>query len=94
MGGMEDGYGLQLKEDARRYYGAQLSYTVRGEMIPNSDSYCELDSQVKDKFGLPVLRFHWKWSDHEVRQIAHGMQTAKDMIERLGGKVIGPLAAP
>jgi choline dehydrogenase-like flavoprotein len=94
LGGMEDGYGQSLKEDARRYYGAQLGFTVRGEMIPNADSYCELDPQVKDKFGLPVLRFHWKWSDHEYRQIAHGMQTAKEIIERLGGKVISPMLPP
>ena len=94
LGGMEDGYGLALKEDARRYYGAQLSFTVRGEMIPNMDSYCELDPTVKDKFGLPVLRFHWKWSNHEYRQIAHGMNTAKDIIERLGGKVISPTLPP
>jgi choline dehydrogenase-like flavoprotein len=94
LGGNEDGYGASLKEDARRYYGAQLGFTVRGEMIPNSNSYCELDPQMKDKFGIPVLRFHWKWSDHETRQIAHGMQTAKDMIERLGGKVVGPLLPP
>jgi choline dehydrogenase-like flavoprotein len=93
-GGMEDGYGASLKEDARRYYGAQLSFTVRGEMIPNADSYCELDSSMKDKFGLPVLRFHWKWSDHETRQIAHGMQTAKEIIERLGGKVTSPMLPP
>jgi choline dehydrogenase-like flavoprotein len=94
LGGMEDGYGPSLKEDARRYYGAQLSFTVRGEMIPNTNSYCELDSDVKDKFGMPVLRFHWKWSDHEYRQIAHGMNTAKDIIERLGGKVITPMLPP
>jgi choline dehydrogenase-like flavoprotein len=89
LGGMEDGYGVKLKEDARRYYGAQLSFTVRGEMIPNKDSYCEIDPEVKDKFGIPVLRFHWKWSDHEYRQIGHGMQTAKQIIERLGGHVVG-----
>jgi choline dehydrogenase-like flavoprotein len=94
MAGMEDGYGLPLKEDARRYYGAQLSFTVRGEMIPNADSYCEIDPAVKDKFGIPVLRFHWKWSDHEYNQIGHGMQTAKDIIERLGGKMIGPMPPP
>jgi choline dehydrogenase-like flavoprotein len=94
LGGMEDGYGLPLKEDARRYYGAQLSFTVRGEMIPNKDSYCEIDPQVKDKFGIPVLRFHWKWTDHEYNQIAHGMKTAKDIIERLGGKVISPMPPP
>jgi choline dehydrogenase-like flavoprotein len=94
MGGMEDGYGLALKEDARRYYGAQLGFTVRGEMIPNKDSYCEIDPDVKDKFGIPVLRFHWKGSEHEYNQIGHGMKTAKEIIERLGGKVISPMLPP
>ncbi|MBA2588466.1 MAG: GMC family oxidoreductase [Alphaproteobacteria bacterium] len=94
LGGMEDGYGLSLKEDARRYYGAQLSYTVRGEMIPNKDSYCELDPVVKDKVGMPVLRFHWKWSQHEIRQIAHGIKTAREMIQRLGGTVTTPDLPP
>lgn len=94
LGGMEDGYGVSLKEDARRYYGAQLSYTVRGEMIPNADSFCELDPDLKDKNGLPVLRFHWKWSKHEIRQIAHGIKTAKEMIGRLGGTVLTPDRTP
>jgi choline dehydrogenase-like flavoprotein len=92
--GLEDGYGASLKEDARRYYGAQISLTVRGEMIPNSDSYLELDPAVKDKFGLPVARFHWKWSDHEIRQIAHGMKTARDIVHKLGGTVLTPDQSP
>jgi choline dehydrogenase-like flavoprotein len=91
---MEDGYGLPLKEDARRYYGAQISLTVRGEMIPNADSYCELDPDVKDRFGLPVLRFHWKFSNHEYRQIAHGIATARAIIEKLGGTVLTPQLPP
>jgi choline dehydrogenase-like flavoprotein len=94
MADAEDGYGLSLKEDARRYYGAQISLTVRGEMIPNANSYCELDPEVKDKFGIPVLRFHWKWSDHEYRQIAHGIKSATDIIQRLGGKVLTPPLPP
>ena len=94
LGNMEDGYGLPLKEDARRYYGAPLSYTVRGEMIPNADSFCELDPDVKDKYGMPVLRFHWKWTQHELRQIAHGIKTAKEMIARLGGTVLTPDRTP
>jgi choline dehydrogenase-like flavoprotein len=94
LGGMEDGYGASLKDDARRYYGAQLSYTVRGEMIPNKDSFCELDPNVKDKYGMPVLRFHWKWTQHEIRQIAHGIKTAKEMIQRLGGTVLTPERPP
>ncbi len=94
LGNQEDGYGLPLKEDARRYYGAQLSYTVRGEMIPNDGSFCELDPDVKDKYGMPVLRFHWKWTQHEIRQIAHGIKTAREMIARLGGTVLTPERPP
>jgi choline dehydrogenase-like flavoprotein len=94
LAGAENGYGLSLKEDARRYYGAQISFSVRGEMIPNADSYCELDPDVKDKYGLPVLRFHWKWSDHEHRQIAHGIKTAQEIVGRLGGRVLTPQTTP
>ena len=79
-------YGRQFKEDARRYYGSFVTFSGRGEMIPNENSYCELDPTVKDKFGIPVLRFHWKWSDHELRQVTHQQKTFAELIEALGGK--------
>ena len=86
-------YGRSFKEDVRRYYGSTLSFAGRGEMIPNDDSFCELDPTVKDKWGIPVLRFHWKWSQHELRQIAHQQQTFKACIEAMGGRVRAEPAA-
>lgn len=80
-------YGRAFKQDVRRYFGSTLSFAGRGEMIPNDDSYCELDPTVRDKWGIPVLRFHWKWSQHELRQIAHQQQTFKACIEAMGGRV-------
>ena len=80
-------YGRKFKEDARRYYGSFMGFAGRGEMIPNDDSYCDLDPVVKDKWGIPVLRFHWKWSEHETRQAAHMQKTFAEMIEAMGGKV-------
>jgi choline dehydrogenase-like flavoprotein len=82
-------YGKRFKEDARRYYGSFVSFDGRGEMIPNENSYCEIDPQVKDKWGIPVLRFHWKWSQHETRQAAHMQKTFKEIIEAMGGRVNG-----
>jgi len=81
-----DAYGKQLKEDARRYYGASIGFSGRGEMIPNDDSFCEIDPDKKDKYGIPVLRFYWKWSDHEKKQAVHMQKTFAAMIEALGGK--------
>lgn len=80
-------YGKRFKEDSRRYFGSFLGFTGRGEMIPNEDSFCELDPAVKDKWGIPVLRFHWKWSDHETRQARHMQEWGKAMIEAMGGRV-------
>ncbi len=44
-------------------------------MIPNEQSYCEIDPEVKDQWGIPVLRFHWQWSDHELNQVRHMQDT-------------------
>ena len=78
-------YGARLKQDARRYYGSNVWLTGRGEMIPNADSFCEIDPKVVDKWGIPVLRFHWKWSEHEIRQAAHMQRTFADWIVAMGG---------
>lgn len=82
------GYGSKFREDMRRYYGSFVGMAGRGEMIPNEDCYCELDPDRKDKWGIPVLRFHWKWSEHETRQAAHMQRTFADIIEAMGGRVL------
>lgn len=82
-------YGTKFKEDARRYYGSFIGYASRGEMIPNEHCYADLDPKVKDKFGIPVLRFHWKWSEHEINQAKHAEKTFTALIEAMGGTVRG-----
>ncbi len=83
-------YGRKFKEDARRYYGSTLGFAGRGEMIPNEDSFCDIDPTVKDKWGIPALRFHWKWSEHETRQAAHMQKTFANLIEAMGGRLRTP----
>jgi choline dehydrogenase-like flavoprotein len=82
-------YGRKFKQDARRYYGSFVGFSGRGEMIPNEHSYCEIDPTVKDKWGIPVLRFHWQWSEHETRQAAHMQKTFAEVIDAMGGRVQG-----
>lgn len=81
-------YGKRFKEDCRRYYGSFLYFSGRGEMIPNRDCYCELDPERTDRFGIPLLRFHWKWSEHELRQAAHMQRTFAQIVEHMGGRVV------
>ncbi|MBS1681828.1 MAG: GMC family oxidoreductase [Bacteroidetes bacterium] len=81
------GYGASLKDDYRYYYGATFGMDGRGEAIAREDNYCEIDPSTVDKYGIPVLRFHYKWSDHEIKQAKHMKETFREIIHKMGGIV-------
>jgi len=81
----EEGYGVQLKRRARQVYGLGVGFSGRGEMIPNPDTYCELDPDKVDQWGIPVLRFHFRWSEYEIRQAKDMQETFKSIVEMMGG---------
>ena len=89
-----DGYGQSLKEDARRYYGSIIDFNQRGEMIPNEKSYAEIDPEVRDAFGIPVLKFHFEHSQHELNQVRHFREATLRMIDALGGRVLSGDGTP
>jgi choline dehydrogenase-like flavoprotein len=84
-----EGYGSALKQKSRSMYGTFIGFSGRGEMIPNEKTYCELDPNVVDKWGIPVLRFHWEWSDNELKMARHMQETFTSIIEAAGGTVYG-----
>jgi choline dehydrogenase-like flavoprotein len=93
MGGIQNypgggGYGAQLKDQYRRNYGSVVGFSGRGEMIPNDQSYCEIDPDTVDRWGIPVLRFHWKWADHEIKQVRHMQDTFEALIHEMGGTLM------
>jgi choline dehydrogenase-like flavoprotein len=85
------GYGKQLKDDYRRFYGATVNFAGRGEMVPNDDTYCEIDPDVVDRWGIPVLRFHFKWTENEYKQVKHMQETFRAIIHEMGGTPLDPM---
>jgi choline dehydrogenase-like flavoprotein len=83
-----EGYGIAMKQAIRDEYGTSVGLSGRGEMIPNEQSYCEIDPEVKDRWGIPVLRFHWQWSDHELNQVRHMQDTFRQILEGMGGRIV------
>src|SRR6266850_170125 len=82
----EEGYGAQLKKRARQVYGTHINFAGRGEMLPNPDTYCEIDPDVVDQWGIPALRFHFKWSDYELLQAKDMQETFRAIVETMGGE--------
>ena len=79
-------FGQDLKDDARRYYGSIQGIGAQGAMVGNEDCFSEIDPEVKDQWGIPALRFHWKWSDDELRQVAHQQKTLGAIFESMGAR--------
>jgi len=88
------GYGASLKDDYRRFFGTQFGMAGRGTAIARFDNYCEIDPNVVDKYGIPVLRFHYKWADEEIKQAKHMQETFQEIMHNMGGAIYGPPQGP
>ena len=83
------GYGDKLRQDVKKYYGSTIGLSGRGEAIPRKDNYCEIDPNTKDKWGVPVLKFRYKWSDYELKQAKHMHDTFEELAYNMGGIALG-----
>jgi choline dehydrogenase-like flavoprotein len=81
------GYGASLKEDYRHFYGATIGMAGRGEAMALESNYCEIDPDVVDKYGIPVLRFNVKYTDYEIKQAKHMQETFKEIMHNLGAVI-------
>ncbi|WP_315824327.1 GMC family oxidoreductase [Paraflavitalea speifideaquila] len=78
------GYGKSLKEDIRFFYGASVGMAGRGEALSLASNYCAIDPNVVDKYGIPVLKFNVKWSEHEIKQVKHMKETFREIMHNMG----------
>mgnify|MGYP003585414675 CR=1 FL=1 len=88
------GYGAGLKNDVRRIYGSTVGMSGRGESIPQYDNYCAIDPDTVDKYGIPVLKFHYKWTEHEVKQSKHMHDTFEEILTGMGATILGTKPGP
>ncbi len=89
LGQKVGGYGNMLRDDVKKFYGSVVGISGRGESIALETNYCEIDPETVDEFGIPVLRFHYTWTDYERRQAKHMHQTFEDILQGMGGIVLG-----
>ncbi|MDW3193075.1 MAG: GMC family oxidoreductase [Cytophagales bacterium] len=83
------GYGDQLRDDVKRFYGSVMGVSGRGECIAREDNYCEIDLDQVDEWGIPVLRFNYTWSDHERNQAKHMHDTFEEVFDSMGATLLG-----
>jgi choline dehydrogenase-like flavoprotein len=83
------GFGAGYKKKVRDYSGSFISMGGFGEVLARYENYMDLDPAMKDKWGVPVLRFHYKFSDNEKKMAKDMGDTAQEMFEAAGIEIMG-----
>jgi choline dehydrogenase-like flavoprotein len=82
------GFGKAYKKTVREMAGATISMGGFGEVLPRYENAVDLDPEMKDRWGIPVLRFGFKFGDNEKKMCADMAQAAQEMFEEAGIEVV------
>ena len=82
------GYGSSFKKEVKRLYpaGARV-WMSGGEMLARRENFVELDSEVRDKWGIPVLRINCTHCDNDQRVYEDFFEHAKELFLAAGGEI-------
>jgi choline dehydrogenase-like flavoprotein len=81
-------FGAGFKEEIRKNKGSYISMGGFGEVLARYENYVDLDPKVKDKWGIPALRFHYQFGDNEHAMLHDMKETAQEMFEAAGFKIL------
>ena len=83
------GFGAAYKKKVRDHAGAFITMGGFGEVLARYENQVAIDPDVKDKWGIPVLRFNYKFGDNEKKMCADMAATAQEIFEQAGFEIVG-----
>jgi choline dehydrogenase-like flavoprotein len=82
------GFGAAYKKKVRDFAGAYIEMGGFGEVLARYENQVELDPVRKDKWGIPVIRFNYKFGDNEKQMCADMANAAQEMFEEAGFEIL------
>jgi choline dehydrogenase-like flavoprotein len=86
----QPGFGAAWKESLRGQNVSRFTLTGFGETLPRYENRCTLDPEVKDKWGIPVLRFDCVFGENEAAMSKDMEARAAEMLEAAGCEQVEP----
>jgi choline dehydrogenase-like flavoprotein len=83
------GFGSEWKKEVKSRYVAQARVWIAGgEMLARKENFVELDPEVKDHWGIPVLKIHFTHCDNDHKLMAHFQAAAEELFHKAGGEAL------
>lgn len=88
------GFGRSFKKQIREKSGAYISMGAFGEVLSRYENFVELDPGLKDKWGIPVLKFNYKFGDNEQAMCRDMVESAREMFTEAGIEIVDVTSEP
>jgi choline dehydrogenase-like flavoprotein len=82
------GFGSAFKRTVRTNHPMPINFTAFGEVLARRENRVELDPVAKDGWGIPVLRFDYRFGDNELKMATDMADAAGEMLEAAGAEDI------
>ncbi len=83
------GFGAGYKKAVRDHAGAFISMGGFGEVLARYENQVDLDPVRRDKWGIPVVRFNYRFGDNEKKMCEDMADAAREMFEQAGFEIVG-----
>ncbi len=99
-GGGDAGFNFRARGFGQSYKQAVMDPVTRfgvygmGECLARWDNYVEIDPNMVDAFGIPVLHVHMTWGDNEYAMAKDIADSAVQMLETVGASEIRTRTTP
>ncbi len=82
------GFGSDFKKQVKSLYPAYARVWLSGgEMLARQENFVELDPEVRDRWGIPVLKIHCTHCDNDRRLYEDFFARAQELFRAAGGEI-------
>jgi choline dehydrogenase-like flavoprotein len=82
------GFGSAFKARVRELYPTPIGIAGFGEVLARRENQVTIDPEMKDAWGVPVLRFDYRFGDNERAMVEDMADTAEEMLRAAGAEDI------
>lgn len=84
-----EGFGSEFKREIKRRYPTPVSFTIQAPSLRSETNYVDIDPEVKDAYGIPVARLHFRWDENTLLMWEHAKQSCAEVLKAAGGEFTG-----
>jgi len=89
-----EGFGSEFKRNIKRRYPTPVTFYCQAPSQRSDTNYVDIDPEVKDAYGIPVVRVHFEWDQNTLLMWEHAKGVGEEVLRAAGAEYQGAGAHP